>query len=1131
MLLFSLASGVCQDQFPAVTAPGAVSEGTLEARIAEVEAATGIEEQAKAKLLELYRKALGHLRTARSNAQAAEIFRQTAETAPARVQKIREAMAEAGSSPPEDTLEVDSSTPLRQLEQLLQKEKADLSAVEAKRSDLQKRLEEEAGRPARIQQRLIEAREEQEDVAALISLPPQPGEGPETAEARRWALQTRFDAISSEIKMLDQELLSQSARLELMQAERDRAAASVQWVGTRAKVLESLVNRKRQADAEKAKSKAEAIRQGAAGEGPVVIRLADENAALSAELAKMSGRLEALTEQVDETAKLARQIETSFQRTREAVEIGRLTQELGHKLRRHRQNLPDMRSYRRAAKEREAMAAEIGVRRLDHLEEQAKLGDLDAYLSEILAEAGSEDTRTPREQLLGLAEDRRELLQTVVAADDVYLAKLAELELAQRRLLDTIQHFSAFLDENLLWVRSRSLIELLRSEEARDRGGPLFSPASWGEVAGALAYQARNSPVFVLLGAGLLVLVWGRGRLRAAIREAGARLGKPTTDRFGYTVHALVLTLAAAAAWPLAMAVTGWQLMGSVEETAFTGAIGASLLAVSAHFFYLRAFSIACIPGGLAAAHFRWPDSSLRMLRASLNRLTWIFIPSAVVSMTASTLDPLDVTWASGRLFFLVAVGSVAFAFYRLLHPGSGVLAGYLGRRQRTSFGQLYRLAYPLLVAYPLALGVLSLVGYRYSAGFLANLLLETAWLAVALVFVSALAERWVLVTRRRLAYEAAMERRDAKARERRAESAPRGGDDGSAQEGEEPEVDVVALSDKSLKLINAAILFFGLFGLWIIWSDMFPALRILDEVTLWHHTVMIDGQDQVLPVTLASLGLALIYAVITIVLAKQLPAVLEIILLQYTEMSVGSRYTVTTLTNYAIVTIGLMSVFKTIGADWSQLQWLVAALGVGIGFGLQEIVANFISGIIILFERPIRIGDVVTVGDTDGTVTRIRSRATTIRNWDGKELLVPNKEFITGRLLNWSLSDQATRIVLSVGIAYGSDVRQAMRLLEEVARENENVLEDPPPSVIFETFGDNSLGLLLRCFVDSVDLRYATMSALNEAINDKFNSAGISIAFPQRDLHLDTVRPLQVEIRRVRGGSGNQEDGEPGEA
>ena len=213
------------------------------------------------------------------------------------------------------------------------------------------------------------------------------------------------------------------------------------------------------------------------------------------------------------------------------------------------------------------------------------------------------------------------------------------------------------------------------------------------------------------------------------------------------------------------------------------------------------------------------------------------------------------------------------------------------------------------------------------------------------------------------------MERRQAE-EERRAETASHVGEEGSPFDAEEPEVDLVALSDKSRKLLNTAILFYGFFGLWLLWSDLFPALRILDQVTLWHHTVTVDGEAQVLPVTLASVGLALFYAVITVILAKQLPAVLEIILLKFSEMSAGSRYTVTTLTNYVIVTAGAVLVFQTIGTDWSQLQWLVAALGVGIGFGLQEIVANFISGIIVLFERPIRIGDVVTVGDTDGVVT-----------------------------------------------------------------------------------------------------------------------------------------------------------------
>jgi potassium-dependent mechanosensitive channel len=190
-----------------------------------------------------------------------------------------------------------------------------------------------------------------------------------------------------------------------------------------------------------------------------------------------------------------------------------------------------------------------------------------------------------------------------------------------------------------------------------------------------------------------------------------------------------------------------------------------------------------------------------------------------------------------------------------------------------------------------------------------------------------------------------------------------------------------------------------------------------------------------------------------------------------------------------------------------------VAALGVGIGFGLQEIVANFISGLIILFERPIRVGDVVTVGDTDGVVTRIRIRATTIRDYDRKELLVPNKEFISGRLLNWSLSDPVTRILSPVGLAYGSDVQLAMALMVEAAQENPKILAEPKPVATFDGFGDNALLLTLRCFIGSVEFRVPAKSDLHKAIDRKFREAGLSMAFPQLDVHFDVNRPLEVRI------------------
>jgi len=219
----------------------------------------------------------------------------------------------------------------------------------------------------------------------------------------------------------------------------------------------------------------------------------------------------------------------------------------------------------------------------------------------------------------------------------------------------------------------------------------------------------------------------------------------------------------------------------------------------------------------------------------------------------------------------------------------------------------------------------------------------------------------------------------------------------------------------------------------------------------------------------------------------------------------------------YSIVAIGVVMVFDLLGGSWTGIQWLVAALGVGIGFGLQEIVANFICGIILLFERPIRIGDIVTIGDTDGVVTKIRIRSTTIRNWDQKELLVPNKEFITGRLLNWTLSDPITRIVIPVGIAYGTDVAQAIKLVQEAASEHERVLEEPPTIVSLDAFADSSLTIVLRCFIGSMDYWRQTTSELHQSINSKFEAAGIVISFPQRDIHLNTSQPLDVRIHPLQ--------------
>jgi len=230
------------------------------------------------------------------------------------------------------------------------------------------------------------------------------------------------------------------------------------------------------------------------------------------------------------------------------------------------------------------------------------------------------------------------------------------------------------------------------------------------------------------------------------------------------------------------------------------------------------------------------------------------------------------------------------------------------------------------------------------------------------------------------------------------------------------------------------------------------------------------------------------------------------VVLLQRFGLGTGERAAISTIVQYTIVVIGGSSIFKIIGVGWGNIQWLVAALGVGIGFGLQEIVANFISGLIILFERPIRVGDAVTVGDVSGVVSKIRIRATSITAWDRKELIVPNKEFVTGRLINWTFADSILRVEIPIGIAYGSDTEKAKKRMVEIARRNKNVLSDPPPNALFMGFGANSLDFELRAHT-KFDTLLSVRDELNMGIDKAFREAGIEIAFPQRDVHIRSMK------------------------
>ena len=393
--------------------------------------------------------------------------------------------------------------------------------------------------------------------------------------------------------------------------------------------------------------------------------------------------------------------------------------------------------------------------------------------------------------------------------------------------------------------------------------------------------------------------------------------------------------------------------------------------------------------------------------------------------------------------------------------------------------------------------------GYYYTTLRLASRWLDSLYLLVLWYITYNVCLRGLSLGARKLAYKRALERRAQSKQQEEAENEPI----------KEPPMTIELISQQSLRLTTMVLFIIFAFAFYAIWSDFITIFSFLDSVQLWsYRATSAEGASIMKYVTLANLILAVVIVVVAWIMTRNLPGLLEVLVLSRLKLRQGSTYAITTMLTYVIVSIGAIASLGMIGVTWNQLQWLAAALTVGLGFGLQEIFANFVSGIILLFERPIRIGDTVTIGTYSGTISKIRIRATTIVDFDRKEVIIPNKAFVTERLINWSLSDTVTRITISLGVAYGSDLEKVKRVLLQAATSNSKVMTDPAPAAYFLSFGASTLDHELRFYVRQIGERTMTSDEVNREIDRLCRENDINIAFNQLEVHLHNNQGDEVQ-------------------
>ncbi|MFZ2235564.1 MAG: mechanosensitive ion channel domain-containing protein [Dokdonella sp.] len=985
-----------------------------------------------------------------------------------------------------------------------------LAALQARdvklRSDLRKLdeiLQAMATRPAQAREELVSLRTELNNVRSLISTTASPA----LVEASRLREDAARRDLSARIDKTEQELLTLPARESITTAQRDIATQELRKVDAASQLLAGKITAQRRLAAQQQVDDAQAASAKLAGQPQALRDYAEATTQLRQTALELSQQLEADRARRAQLRGELERITASRNSANEILAIGRVDDRYGRTLRSIEGSLPSTAKLERRMAKRAEQVTDVRVQRLQAQQDLRALDNSELAASSLLSDAGLEPSPELTATASKLIESHRAALVDMVSLLGQRIERFGEASATDTELGQQTSQLRKLLNERLLWLPSATAISAAwLTQEVGPNLKWLFGPTNLGKLPVTLWEQLRRHWIAVpLLVLFILTLLATRRRLIGSLETLAKPVGH-RGDSFTVTLLAALASVLIALPPPLIVGTLGSMLFSAPSQDTYVRAIGAGLINAAIVLLMLGVFQAMCRRFGLFVVHFDWDEQGTRRLGRALHLLALALAPAAFLKGMADSVGSTELVEGIGRLGFMIGSLGLAAFMYRVFRPHDGALTGGLDHDR--FIWRTRHIWFWGLVVVPLALAVLSVIGYFATANQLQARLFSTGWITLLIIIGYRTAMRGVIVAGRQAAFKQA-EARHLKARQKTSDA----NDESMASEGpieavDEAEIDVIEVSRQTRTVLRAASALVLLFLLWGVWKSMFAALNVFDQVVLWSHVVTTPAGDAVSAVTLFDVLRSLSAVVLTFVAARNLPGVLEITVLQRLQIDAGTRYAISTIGRYVILAIGLVTAFNWIGADWSELQWIIAALGVGLGFGLQEIVANFVSGIIILFERPVRVGDLVTIGNNTGTITRIQIRAITITDFDNFEVLVPNKAFITSPVQNWSLTSPMTRLLLKVGVAYGTDIALARKLILGTAQAHANVLKSPAPSAMFVNFGDSSLDFELRAYVGKIDHRLGTTNDLLTAIDSAFKSAGIEIPFPQRDLHLRSGVP-----------------------
>lgn len=890
----------------------------------------------------------------------------------------------------------------------------------------------------------------------------------------------------------NQVLLKNSDQLTVLyQSRYELLNARVQALQKQIAAIQDVINQKNlaktQNQVEQAQQQSQNVEQN-----PLIQKELNLNAQLSQYLLEQTEKTNTLTQDelrmrnvLDNLTQTQRTIDEQISALQGTLVLSRIIQQ-------QKQKLPTNLNIQGLSKQ----IADLRVQIFDITQKRNELYDIDAYISKIEQDENKSFTPAEKTQLTNLLTERRKVGSDLIKSLNNQLNLAISLELTQQQITQISDQIQSKLDQQSFWVKSNNPINLDWFKKL-----PMSLKAQFDGIGKKIGFPTNfdNLPylltyVFILFVIGGLIFKF-KESIKQRLAVINGEINTLRSDSQWHTPLALFYTAL------LSLSGTLWflatcQLLGFffVKNPQEFWEWSLSM----AGYWWFFSFILAILrPNGILVCHFGFTKESA----ASLQDVTKRIIVSVVLLLNTSIFsNVMDTGLANDVLGEINTIVALLFCIViiapRFVRTEKSLNSSVTDQRDRT----LLKIMRVLLQLVPVILIALVALGYYYTALNLITHIINTyiAWVVWSLVRHTIY--RGITVASRRLAYRRLQEKRQQKQQD--SSDASASDDVVVITEQEEG----LALNEVRSQLLRFADLFIwtALFAIfYYVWSDLVTVVSYLRDITLWQQTSTTEAGVVTETISLFNLIVALIIVVITYILVRNIQGILEVLIFSRVKLSPGTPYTITKLLTYILVAVGGAWAFSTLGMSWSKLQWLFAALSVGLGFGMQEIFANFVSGIILLFERPIRVGDTVTINGVTGTVAKIRIRAITMIDPDRKEVIVPNKSFVTGQVINWALSNTVTRLVVSVGVAYGSDLDLVKRLLLQAAHEQPSVLKDPEPRALFLTFGASTLDHELRVYVGQVSERNDTLDALNRRVNELFAENNIDIAFNQLDIFI----------------------------